>query len=128
MKATSIDPADITEKLRQIIEEQEIDERSDFNGSSWASHLTSAEIETLKEQKSVHKRYLANKCPKVRVKRDELTKKVKKITSDCKDRANENRLKSYEDLQDTQDIKNAFKSLKEALRCYRISWFERKQK
>ena len=47
-KATSIDPAEITEKLRQIIEEQENDGRSDFDGSSWASHLTSAEIETLK--------------------------------------------------------------------------------
>ena len=45
VKATTIDPAKITESLRQIIEEQEIDERSDFDGSSWASHLTSAEID-----------------------------------------------------------------------------------
>ena len=126
VKATTIDPAKITETLRQIIEEQQIDERSDFHGSSRASHLTSAEIETLQERKSVHKRYLASKCPEVRVKRDVLNRKVKKITSDCKDHAIESRLKSYEHLQDTQDIKNAFKSLKETLRCYRISWFERK--
>ena len=63
VKATTIDPAKIRETLRQIIEEQEIDERSDFDGSSWASHLTSAEIETLQERKSVHKIYLASKCP-----------------------------------------------------------------
>ena len=100
VKATTIDPAKITETLRQIIEEQEIDKRSDFDGRSWASHLTSAEIGTLQEQKSVRKRYLASKCP--RVKRDELNKNVKKITSDCKDRAIESRLKFYEDLQGTR--------------------------
>ena len=96
------------ERLRQISGEQEINEISNFYGSAWASHLTSSEIETLKERKSVHKRYLANKCPKDILESDELNKRVKKITSDCKDRAIENRLKSYEDLLATNGIKNAF--------------------
>ena len=125
MKTTTIDPAKIMETLRQIIDEQEIDVTSNSDGSSWASHFTSSETETVKERNSVHKIYLASKCPKDRVERqrDEFNKKIKKITLDCKDRAIESRIKSYENLKDTQDIRKAFKSLKEALRCCRISWF-----
>ena len=87
MKATTTDPARITETLR----------RSD--GSSCASHLTSTEIETLKQQKSKHTRYLSNKYSNDRVKRDEPNKIIKKKTSDCKNRTIESRLKSYEDTQ-----------------------------
>ena len=41
----------------------------------------------------MHKRYIANKCPKDRVESNELNKKGKEITSDSKDRAIESRLK-----------------------------------
>ena len=81
------------ERLRQISDEQEINEISNFYGSAWASHLTSSEIENLKERKSVHRRYLANKCPKDGVESYELNKNVKEITSDCNDRAIESRLR-----------------------------------
>ena len=67
------------ERLRQISGEQEINEISNFYGSAWASHLTSSEMETLKEGMSAHKRYPANKRPKDRVESDELNNIIKEI-------------------------------------------------
>ena len=57
-----------------------------------------------------------------------LNREVKPLTKECKDWAVEANLHCFEDLSTEKSVREAFRVLKETLRAYRITWFDRARK
>ena len=57
-----------------------------------------------------------------------LNREIKLITKECKVRADEAGLHRYEDLSTENSVREAYRMLKETLRTYRITWFDRARK
>ena len=91
----------------------------------WAAQLTPSEVETLRKRKAAHKLYVSERSESRKIERDQLNREVKRITSECKERAVETNLKRFEKQLDDNETRMALKILKKTLRTYRVTHYQK---
>ena len=94
----------------------------------WAAQLTPSEVEALRKRKAAHKLYLSEKSESRKIERDQLNREMKRITSECKERAVETILKRFEKQLDDCETRMAYKILNKTLPTYMVTWCERNKK
>ena len=81
-------------------------------GNCWANFLSSEERENILERKLLHKQYLAARSDGLKERKSQLNNEVKRMTSECKSREINKKLKTF---QGDPDERCACKAPKEAL-------------
>ena len=119
-------PEDLTNLLQRLIKEQSIEQSFPLRSGYWAAHLT--EKEKISERKRIYQELVAKRTPDLKSRLMALNRDVKLITKECKVRAVEADLHRFEDLSTENSVREAYRVLKETLRTYRITWFDRARK
>ena len=91
----------------------------------WAAQLTLSKVETFRKRKTAHKLYLSERSVSRKVEGDKLNREVKRINSECREKAVETNFKKFKKQLDDNETRTAYKILKATLRTHRATWFER---
>ena len=121
-------PEDLLDLLQELIKEQSIEQSFPLRSGCWAAHLTCAEKEKIPERKKIYRDFLAKRNTDLKSQLMALNREVKLITKECKVRVIETDLRRFEDLSTKNSVREDYRVLKETLRNYRITWFDRARK
>ena len=102
----------VTDVLTEVINNHELAEETRLiKTDCWTAQPAPSKVETLRKRKAAHKLYPSERSESRKIERDQLNREVKRITSECKERAVETKLKRFEKQLDDNETRMAYKIL-----------------